>query len=52
MKMENKIITFLSGKVRKGTVLSEKEKFAFQLISIAQLLRRIVVQVECVNIML
>ena len=39
--MENQIITFLSGKVRKGTVLSEKEKFAFQLISIAQLLRRI-----------
>ena len=48
--MENKIITFLSGKVRKGTVLSEKDKFAFQLISIAQLLRRMVV--ECVNIML
>ena len=48
--MENKIISFLSGKVRKGTVLSEKEKFAFQLISIVQLLRRMVV--ECVNIML
>lgn len=49
--MENQIITFLSGiKVRKGTVLSEKEKFAFQLISIAQLLRRMVV--ERVNIML
>ena len=36
--MANKIITFLSGKVRKGTVLGEKEKFACQLISIAQLL--------------
>ena len=48
--MENKIITFLCGKVRKGTVLSEKEEFAFQLISIAQLLRGMVV--ECVNIML
>lgn len=48
--MENKIVTFLFGKVRKGTVLIEREKFAFQLISIAQLLRRMVV--ECVNIML